>query len=466
MITKFNTLLFLLFVFPYLLYAQDEPIGATINANRVKATINSNGALFWDFDKGQFIFPSQGGNEDLSTIRAAGLWMGGRTAAGFWKGAIQVYNENGKADFFPGHYDRFNNEPFELNGVWRIPKIDVEKHIDDFLDNGVIDDPLPSIYAWPARGNPYFEEFNDGQTLPNTTAGLAPFKDANGDNQYNPDDGDHPNVFTRGCDQDIELPTEMLWTIYTDAATHTQSQLLAMDVEVQTQVLIYGCEENDHPLNNTVIVYNKIIHNGPVSLDSTYMGIFTDFDIGNPNDDFVGTIPNRWTAYAYNGDDDDENAYGSNSPVMAMDIFRGPFNEMGDLVTDVKFMLVDNPSNLTGPEYLELLKGKDLNGNLLPNQLYPDDPNDPNGDSEVSAGNTPGDRKVLASMGPFRLDPGAVNEFIVAYSALQNSDNTILQNVSALTDHVDQVQAFYDSCYDTESNNCSSILVSDSAPTP
>ncbi|MBI1184282.1 hypothetical protein GC194_08415, partial [bacterium] len=45
--------------------------------------------------------------------------------------------------------------------------------------------------------------------------------------------------------------------------------------------------------------------------------------------------------------------------------------------------------------------------------MFPDDPRDPSGWSEVTANNQPGDRRFLQSAGPFTLKPGAVNQVTI-----------------------------------------------------
>lgn len=80
--------------------------------------------------------------------------------------------------------------------------------------------------------------------------------------------------------------------------------------------------------------------------------------------------------------------------------------------------------------------------------MYPDNPNGPNGDSEVSSGNAPGQRVGLASYGPFKILPGAANSFTVAYYYVNSPRATPLQNVQALFDQPDVLQHAFDNCFE------------------
>ena len=64
-------------------------------------------------------------------------------------------------------------------------------------------------------------------------------------------------------------------------------------------------------------------------IDSCYMGLFLDFEIGCPDDDYVGVIPESNMVFAYNSDEMDEdcdgyNGYGEYPPITAVKLIRGP----------------------------------------------------------------------------------------------------------------------------------------------
>ncbi|MFK8103613.1 MAG: T9SS type A sorting domain-containing protein [Saprospiraceae bacterium] len=434
------------------LQAQPDWVSATMHANNVKVTVNSNGSLFWDFQEGQFIAPYDDNAPEISTMRASGLWLSGIDGAGHLRGAIQLYNEDQKTDFVPGilEGDIDQVQTREFNKIWRVTKTDIEAHRADYADNGVIDNPLPSIFGWPARKNAFFANYNDGIELPTSDLGsLGPFWDLDANGNYNPDKGDYPLLIIRDCPVlDIEIPKEMLWFSFHDRTNHTQSGLLALNIEVQCTVFAYECEAAENPINNSVFVDYKIINNGSTPLDSTYVGFFNDFDLGNPTDDFFGVDQSRHLVYAYNGDSVDEGFFEENIPTMGIDVLRGPLNEMGEEQGMGFVQPFDADQTVVGAEFYRLLTGSKTDGTPADYNgvYYPDNPNDPNGTSEISLGNIPGDRATISSFGPFLYQPGAVNQVLVAYTFHQDANNSVLENVDAFIDQSDQVQAFFDNC--------------------
>ena len=442
-----NFILLLILTGNLQLFAQD-PASIELQMNRVKITVNANGALFTDFEEGQFLVPN--GNEQTSLLKASGLWIGGFDPGGNLKLAAQLDNENGQADFQPGILDPISGESTDLvTGIYRVTAEEIEAHLADFADNGIIDDPQPGVFGWPARGNQFFAQYNDGQTLPNTPQGLAGFFDLNGDISYDPDQGDYPILEIRGCDQPT-YADEMLWFAYNDVLPHSQSGGDPLNVEIQSLIFAYNCQES--PLGHSVFVRNKIIYRGNEPLDSCFIGQFNDFSIGNANENLFGSDSQRFLVYGYSGNVDDIPF----SPVVAMDLMRGPLDnavtppsEVGlTYVLPVEDSNLDNSSN-----YYNILSGRFPDGGLPPfnSFFYDGNPNDPNVISEISEGNSPGVRKVLTSNGPFRLEPGAVNEFIMAYTFYQEPGNDNLQNIEVLYEETDQVQALFDNCFDVES---------------
>lgn len=465
---RLTILLSLFFILTVSDVTAQSPAAATLSINRVKAQFNANGALFTDFQKGQFIAPYTPGQPEISLLRAAGLWIAGVDPAFNLKGAAQLYNTDGKSDFIPGVLDNDGLPPAggALTGIYRVTAAEIAAHLADFADNGGIDNPLPGVFGWPARGNPYFSQYHNGEDLPFSSRGLAGFYDHDSDGTYDPAQGDYPAIEVRGCPL-TQAPSEMLWFAFHDAGfQHTQTGMSSTQMEVQCQVFAFDCLE-DSPLRDAVFVRYKLINLGQELLDSLYVGLFNDFDIGNPNDDFFGCDTARSLVFGYNGDNFDEGAFGAEAPVLAADLFRGPLDGFGEEIP-LKHVVAFNPAALTGPEvYYRLLSGSLADGTPAPNGgvFYPGNPNDPAASSEGSAGNAPGQRHVLASYGPFRLFPGAVNELIAGYFFTQQSGATPLQNVQAMYARADAIQAFFDNCF-TPSDQiaCSPVVSAPAAP--
>ncbi|MCC6725751.1 MAG: hypothetical protein IT258_14675, partial [Saprospiraceae bacterium] len=129
---------------------------ATLQINNTRVWVSNNGSLFWDGENGQFIAPFAYGEPAHSTMKAAGPWFAGLDAGGNLKGAAQLYNEGGKSDFAPGVINAETGQADNtITDIYRVTIAEIEAHKADFADNGVIDHPIPAIFGWPAKGNPY-----------------------------------------------------------------------------------------------------------------------------------------------------------------------------------------------------------------------------------------------------------------------------------------------------------------------
>lgn len=424
------------------------PAISTLEVNNVRATIKGDGTLFND-GQGQFV-PIEPGLAQKTLLRHSGIWIAGVDPAFNLKGAVSV---NKQSDFQPGSLTN-DALPFsDLNKIWKVSCGDIQQHLADFQDNGIIDNPNAAVYGFPCRDNQFFNLYNPGLALPFTSQGLAPFFDRDDDASYNPKYGDYPSIELRGCRTDL-YPEEQDWLVSNDVTAHP-SGLAPTQMEIQTQVLVFKTPKQSL-INNAIFVRYKLINRALEPLDSCFVGMYADFDIGNPDDDFIGSIPNRQIMYGYNGDTNDEGGFGTDAPVMAMDLLRAPLDSFGEEVPLRYALTLDNVDNLKPIEYYRLLNGRQKDDSPTPNNglMYPGNPNNPNEVSEVTLQNTPGKRVGLTSFGPFTLLPGAVNELIVAYYYVRQPGATPLQNVQALYDQSEQIQALFDNCFEGIDNSC------------
>jgi len=441
-------LMFLMGCFALTASAQ-TPAQATIQVNNVRAIVRNNGAAFDDGQQGQFV-PVQPGLAQKTLVRNAGIWLAGLDPGGNLKGAVTT---SAISDFQPGSLTPEGIAIENLNKVWSVRCADINQHVADFSDNGTIDNPNKAVYAFPGQGNPFFEQYNPSLTLPFSSTGLAGFFDRDQNALYDPSQGEYPVLEVRGCPFKV-FPEEQSWMVFNDQKNHP-SLLDDVQIEVQTQFFAFKTPQPS-VFNNAIFARYKLINRATERIDSCFFGIHADFDIGHPDDDFMGTIPNRNILYGYNGDTDDEGGFGSEIPVMVMDLFRGPLNENGEELGLHSAIVLNDANNLLDYQYYNLLNGRFKDGDPTPNNgiMYPGNPNQPSESSEITAGNTPGKRVGIASYGPFSLLPGAVNELIVGYYYLHTPGATPLQNVQALYDQPDLVQALFDNCLDGLDNTC------------
>lgn len=117
---------------------------------------------------------------------------------------------------------------------------------------------------------------------------------------------------------------QTLWFVMNDLdPTRHQGPIAgspAIGLEVQTTVL--GFNRAD-PLGDAMFVKWTIINKGTADLDSAFVGLWDDPDLGDAVDDLVGCDTMLGLGFCYNGDTYDEQ-YGKHPPALGFDFFQGP----------------------------------------------------------------------------------------------------------------------------------------------
>ena len=183
---------------------------AELAINNVRTHLRSNGDMWWATQKqGGYVVPNVQGNNS-SVFSGGALWIGGTNPGGALKLAART-NMGGGSDYYPGPLTEDGSTDFLTCQNWdrlfTVHGDSIRNHINTYIascdnngDNCTYDcDRVPlELKAWPGRGNPHFAEVH-GFHLPNTTQGLAPFYDWNGDGIYDPCTGDYPDVPIENC---------------------------------------------------------------------------------------------------------------------------------------------------------------------------------------------------------------------------------------------------------------------------
>ncbi|MCT4560859.1 MAG: T9SS type A sorting domain-containing protein [Crocinitomicaceae bacterium] len=136
------------------------------------------------------------------------------------------------------------------------------------------------IKHWPAHG-----DVSKGQA-----ANLAPFHDINGNGSYEPELGEYPKMYGDRC--------------FLKIVHYPDYEQQDTPIDVLMYIFSFDCDTSEE-LRNTVFYRTEFISRGG-ELDSVYFVEHTDFDIGNPLDDFAGTDVMNNMVYGYNGDTLDE----------------------------------------------------------------------------------------------------------------------------------------------------------------
>jgi hypothetical protein len=426
----------------FLVISLNAQVGALLEFNNVRARVNNNGLFFHDTNgpngiwQAAFEVPK---GEGVSSIYTSSFWMGGKDQHDNLRLAALRYAEyneysigpkstNSNSDFFQSYY----------NSIWRITRQEILSHQANYANAGY---QMPSsIATWPGNGN----------TSNGEAHFLAPFIDVNGDGFYNPSQGDYPDV----------PGDEALYFMLNDAnGEHQESGGQPIGVDIHVSTYAYATSE-ESPLNNCVFVRLQIRNNGTAQLSDFYVGVYTDWDLGAYNDDYIGSDSLRNMTYAYNGDGFDEEVSGSPGYGNYLPA-QGSVFLNHEMAKAVYYNNSTSPINgeLTEPEhYYNFMRGhwKDgtiitegghgYGGSVQANYMYSGDPMTGEGWTEVSAGNSPADRRMVMSTGPFTFLPGDQLCVDIAYPFARGTiENDNGDAILKLRDAVDYIQEFYDS---------------------
>lgn len=421
-----------------------------LEANTVRARIRNGGHLFTQGQKAGYtpILDPVPGAVNASTIFSSGLWLGAIDPGVNLRLALaDYYNPSQGADFWPGPLNADGQTDQASCANWDVVFSVKGVRIDAFLKGlplltkSAALSQFPEIMGWPGRGNPYFTEVW-GFDLPIGGQGLAPFFDYNQDAVYDPLKGDYPVVLLQNVKPFV--PAEITWCVFNDqggGAFHASGSA-PLQFEIQLTAWAFNCP--DQPvLNRTVFTSHKFTNHSLNFLDSLFLGLWVDFDLGCPDDDFLGFKPNLNCFYAYNTDavDGSQGAncgngvptFAEKSPVQSVTFLNktldrgiyynnpsvgGPLSGTTDPATPLEVYRYLSGVWRDGTKLTAGGSGYDPdNPNATPAHFpFPDDPADVNGWTMCSANLAPGDRRVLASHEIKRLDPGGVAELTCAWA--------------------------------------------------
>ena len=438
----------------------------SIHANEIRANILNNGGLFWDGSDAQFQAPFSS-ESTTSSIFSTGLWLASESQNGTLHMATATYSGyNGNTDYWAGPLDE-NGETVvtdcsNWDRIWKVYSYQIENHLEDFNDNGVIDNPQQALMEWPGLNNPYFEDLM-GFPLPENAIILAPFHDVAQDGIYDPLDGDYPVSEL----PDNPIATELVWCIMNDnGGIHSESLADPLKVEIHLSAAGFYCEDNP-VLNNTVFTSYRIVNKNDILLPNFHLGLFTDFDLGCYTDDYLGSIPSLNSAFAYNQDAVDGES--GNNCINGISSYEDgpPAQSLTFLNADItSFMYFNNasvgnpPPGTTDPfipqELYNYMRstwrdgtplsyggdGYDPNGTPT-NFAFPSDPNDPDGWSMTSELLPSFDFRGITTSEVGDLAPGGNIKVDIAWTFHLDPDEDNLGNVSFMYPRIEELKQMY-----------------------
>ncbi len=426
---------------------------AVLEAADVRATLYTTGALFYGSVTGNgdgYVVPADSGR---SPLYAAALWLGGQVG-GEIRTAGGVYSN---FDFWPGPLDPATGLPPDpsdcapYDRIWVVSRADVAA----YYQTGVA---TADLAEWPVHLG-------------------APVIDG---------DGVAGNYSLAGGDQPAIAGDQTAWWVMNDAGNEHRTgggalEGLPLGVEVRAEAFAAS-----HPSLRHATLYRFAVTNrSQVEIDSLYVGVWSDFDLGNAADDYVGTDTTSHTAFAYNADNEDEGAagYGVAPPASGVTVLAGGVglpngrDDDGDGTADEpgeRLGLTAAPwiskagqvglpfaEPLVARDYYRRLQGRFGDGQLMrefgdgyqeapaerPAPFYhAGDPvtgafwSDRN-TNRTGQQNAASDRRALAATGPFRLAPGATDT--VAYAVVTSFGADHLDSVARLRADAETVRQVY-----------------------
>lgn len=339
--------------------------------------------------------------------------------------------------------------------LWKVTIEQIEMHINDFKDNGVIDNPIPEIYAWPGKGNPFSQDLNGFSTDSIHFSIDAPFEDFNFDGIYTPQTGDFPYE-QFGVDPQIS-PQVLIYSPFYDDGENKLTHGTGLEINSFFLAYTLDCQEQDFVENTIFFEYGGFYNSGFDRLDSLYLGIYADFDIGSPNDDYLGCIPelDDEMVFCYNSDTLMDVQLGAYPPMVSLNCFS--FSDIqNSAFLNLSHFIPLYPSGFpvgtqmpsTPYEYYNFITGNWRDGTPLTsggtgynigmasppaNLAFPDTPTNPDGWSELSENNPMGNRKAILSYGPTKIKPLAHQSRLV-YSLTASERTGFTQQIKHLTE--------------------------------
>jgi len=304
----------------------------------------------------------------------------------------------------------------------------------------------------------------------------APWVDRNGNGVYEPDFDDWVAVGDNTAADIPFLPgDENLWFVSNDKDSRRTTNLYGsppIGIELQTLVWAY---KRTGPLSNMVFTKYKIINKGTDDLLDAYFAKWSDPDLGDAWDDFVGIDTILSLGYVYNGLARDE-SYGI-PPAAGYDFFQGPIVSSPGDVAHYNFGLRQGYRNLPVSSFAFYINSnsvyrdptlKDpegalhmynyMEGRLWNGRNYVDPTSGQTvkiclaGDPLTRQGwidgivSSPGDRRFLMTSGPFTLARGDNQEVVVATIVGKGSDR--LSSVKVLKYYDKYAQIAFDNNFD------------------
>ena len=156
----------------------------------------------------------------------------------------------------------------------------------------------------------------------------ADFYDGDGDGIYNPVDKNWNGTWDINEDMPALLGDVTAWCVYNDGVPDSLRRLEVEPQGIEIRQTVFNSSLPE--LENVMFIKYSILNTGTVDneMDSVYLGIWEDADLGAYDDDLVGCDTLLNSGFAYNNTPDF--IYGENCPSFFTTLLQGPIIQTND----------------------------------------------------------------------------------------------------------------------------------------
>ena len=446
-----------------------------LDVNNVRARIFNDGHLFLRDKPFVYEVPKGSGKHSLFY---AGFWVGGykgdelRMATTWWS----------RSQYWSGPLDEYGAPPSDCavyDRIYNVYRTDIE----EFEATGVA---TSDLQEWPTGlGAPTLAPPNNGL-------------DDDGDGEV--DEVDEKVLFdisvplSERNDRVVDLAAgerpavlgdQSIWWVMNDRGNKHDANLVSRTPPIGLEVhgMAYAFNVGGDVGNTTFYRYNLYVH-GSVPLDQAYVAVFFESDLGDFEDDWIGSDSLRGMGFTWNGDNEDQGGYGYGiaPPAIGIDFVQGPIvPSAGDtaFVSGVPIpdyrslkMAHTRPYWYSAPDFgtnvfYRIMQGRWWDGRpmTIGGQgrdftdepiafMFPGDPGYSDAECQYWSqcnwddGGTdfePGSQSFFASTGPFTLEPQELQQVTFAIVWARGENN--FDSVQELKKADDVVQTLHDANY-------------------
>jgi hypothetical protein len=402
-----------------------------VDANRINMFVANDGLFAWDRENGYvsgLIWPK---GTLQTAVYAAGPWIGAKVGTSLRLAATEFGSEYGPGAMVGGVADDPSRAAYRVYKVrgW----------------HGVATDTAHVVPGFPSQGSDLRLDPLVHHAWSEYLAGAAPYGAPTRTWRL-------PDTSTPAPDDSVDVPgpdvigEQMLWAVFNDAdpALHTNLAGRTAPLGIEVQQTFFAFTTAGY-VDNTVFVRYRMINKGGNTLDSLYVSLWNDADLGGAGDDLVGCDTTRALGYTYNAYSDDY-VYGAPAPAVGFRLLRGLIDHAsGDTLGMTSCVRVFKGAEpRSAAESWNLMRGFDVFGNPITDPggrvlryQYPGDPVTGSGWLD----SYPADRRQMLSTGPVTMAPGDTQT--VDYAIVVGRGENHHASVGVVRCESDAAEGFY-----------------------